>query len=99
MTMKSEFYAAYVAGLCPHQHLLAYRPEYRPDLQRENLSAPADAETGADRRRVPSRRKRALLVVLALGVAIGAWQFLSHTGQAAEFATVASLTQTSAPCA
>jgi len=95
MTMKSEFYAAYVAGLCPHQLLLAYRPEHQP----ESLPAPADHQPRADRPRVPSRRKRASLVVLALVAAVGAWQFLSRTGQAAEFADWASLTQTSARCA
>ena len=94
MTMKSDIYAAYVAGLCPNQLLL----RYRPDHQRENLPA-ADAETRADLPRVASRRKRAVFLVLTLGLAIGTWQLLSSTGQAAETTARGSDTQTSAQCA
>ena len=92
MTMKSQIYAAYVAGLCPHQLLL----RYRPDDQREPLPIPADVENRADLPRVFSRRKRAVLLAVTLCFAIGAWQFLSRTGQAAERAAGGWVTQTSA---
>lgn len=79
MTMKSQIYAAYVAGLCPNQLLLRHRPEHpRDDLP------PAGAETPADSPRPPSRRKRAVLLVLTLCLAIGTWELLSRSGQAAE---------------
>jgi hypothetical protein len=95
MTMKSQFYSAYVAGLCPHQLLLSYRPEH----PRESEPAPIDAQTRADSSRAASRRKRAVLFVLTLSLAIGAWQLLSRTGQAAELAAQDSAAQTSAACA
>jgi hypothetical protein len=74
MSMKSEIYAAYVAGLSPLQVLI----KYGPDSHRRGLPAPTD-QPPVDLPPKPSRWKRALLLVLILGLAIGAWQRLSRT--------------------
>jgi hypothetical protein len=74
MDMKSQIRSAYVAGLCPHQLLL----HYGPDSHRRCLPSTTD-RAAADLPRQRSRWKRALLVVLILGLAIGTWQFLSRS--------------------
>jgi hypothetical protein len=75
MSMKSQIYSACVAGLSPLELLM----KYGPDSQRRILRDPACGQACADLPRRPSRRKRTLLLILTLGLAIGAWQLLSHT--------------------
>ena len=78
MNMTSQIYAAYVAGLCPLEVLM----RYGPDNHRRILPGSARDETSLDRTRTSSRRKRALLLILTVGLAIGAWQLLSDFGPA-----------------
>jgi len=77
MNMKSEIYSAYIAGLCPLQVLM----KYGPDSHRKFLPAPIGEDAPTDLPEVPSRRRRVLLLILALGLAIGAWQLLSRTDE------------------
>jgi hypothetical protein len=77
MNMKSEIYSAYVAGLCPLQVLM----KHGPDSHRKCVPAPAGDEVSADLPCMPSRRQRVLLLILALGLAIGAWQLLSRSDE------------------
>jgi hypothetical protein len=71
--MKSEIHAAYVAGLCPLQILM----RHGPDSHRQVLPTTAGDEPSLDLPHTSLPRKRALLFVLVLGLAIGAWQLLS----------------------
>jgi hypothetical protein len=82
--MKPQIYSAYVEGLCPL--LLMEIAKSEPNSNRQSLSAAACDQACADLSRMPSRRKRALLLILILGLAIGAWQHLSRPDarQAAE---------------
>jgi hypothetical protein len=91
--MRSQIYAAYVAGLCPLQVLM----KYGPDSNRERVPAQTWDEASTDHPRIPLRRKRALLLILTLGFAIGAWQLLSRTDErrAAEVSAQESATQNS----
>jgi hypothetical protein len=70
--MKSEIYSAYIAGLSPLSLLIKHRPDSDPKRLPDTVleQAPVDLP------RTSSRRRRALLLVLSLGLAIGAWQFL-----------------------
>jgi hypothetical protein len=74
--MKSEIYSAYIAGLCPLELLM----RHGPDSYRKHESDTGGDEPPADGR-MSSRRKRALLFVLILGFAMGAWQLLSHSDE------------------
>jgi hypothetical protein len=96
--MMSRIFSAYVAGLCPLLDLMDPAKQ-GPDHHRRSRPVAARDETSADVASRPPRRKRLLLVALALGLAIGTWQLLSRSGQAAEFAARDSATQTSAPAA
>ena len=96
--MMSRIFSAYVAGLCPLLELMDPAKQ-APDRHRRPPAAAAGDETSAEFPSRPPRRRRLLLVALGLGLAIGAWQFLSRTGQAAELAALDSATQTSAPSA
>jgi hypothetical protein len=73
--MKSEIYSAYIAGLCPMQVLM----KYGPDSHRKCLPASIGEAAPADLPQIPSRRRPVLLLILTLGLAIGAWQLLSRT--------------------
>ena len=97
MSLKSQIHSAYVAGLCPDQLL----SRHRPDNHRESLPAPADDQITADPSRAPSRRKRALLLVLTMGLTIGAWQLYSRADEwhVADFSAAGSTAAKSAPCA
>jgi hypothetical protein len=86
MDMKSQIYSAYIAGLYPLQLLM----KYGPDSHRQILSDPTLDETPADLPRVPSQRKRALLLLLTLGLAIGAWQLLTRTEEKRAAAVVSA---------
>jgi hypothetical protein len=77
MSMKFQIHSAYVAGLCPLQLLM----RCGPDSHRAIVPVPAGDEAAADLPPRPSRRKRALLLLLTLGLAIGAWQLLSAAGE------------------
>src|SRR5262245_24883220 len=68
MTMKSQIRSAYVAGLSPLQLLM----NDWPGDHRKIEPAPACDQPSADLPRRSWRRKRALLLILTLGFAIGA---------------------------
>jgi hypothetical protein len=89
MSFKSQFYWAYVAGLSPF-HVMK---EDGHDSYRHSLPAAVRDQASADLPRTPLRRKPALLFILALGLASGALQFLSHTdgGRSADVSAQASL--------
>lgn len=92
MDLKSQIRAAYVAGLCPQQMLL----QYKSDSHRPRLPAAID-QTPFELPRKPSRWRRALLLALILGLAIGTWQIVSHNdGARAVAATVDSASGESA---
>jgi hypothetical protein len=95
--MKSQIYEAYVAGLSPLL-LLSQTREHASDGHRRRPPMPAREETciGVS---PPSRRRRALLVVLAFGLGIGAWHFLSRgdEGRAYEMAAGDSALQEKFP--
>lgn len=91
--MMSRIFSAYVAGLCPLLDLMD-PVKQEPVRQRRIRPVAAGDETVADLPTRPPRRKRVLVLALALGLAVGAWQLLSRGGQAAEFAAGDPATQT-----
>ena len=92
--MMSRIFSAYVAGLCPLLDLMDPAKQ-EPVHHRKSRPVATCDETSADFPSWPPRRKRVLVLALTLGLAIGAWQLLSRTGQAAELAAGAAATQTS----
>jgi hypothetical protein len=93
--MMSRIFSAYVAGLCPLLDLMDPAKQ-EPVRQRRIRPAATGDEEAADLPSRPARRKRVLVLALALGLAIGAWQLLSRTSTAGEFAAGASPVQTTA---
>ncbi len=77
MNMKPQIRSAYIAGLSPLSLLIEHRtgshPKHLPD------AAPEQAPTDLSRARW--RRPRALLLVLGLGLAMGAWQLLARADE------------------
>jgi hypothetical protein len=93
--MMSRIFSAYVAGLCPLLDLMDPAKQ-EPLHHRKSRPVATGDETVADFPSRPPRRKRVLVLALALGLAVGAWQLLSRAGTAAEFAAGHSATQISA---